>query len=110
MCNALVSAVSGFFSVLAVTPVKSEHVLAAFPRRVLELNTDAGILKPLERSHRFLVTEAIPELEPVERFTGAFDLWQKAWRGRRQMTAPFSSKHESRARGRGSMLRQRRKH
>ena len=65
--SALVSAVSGFFGVLALTPINSEHVLAAFPRPILELDTDAGILKPLERSHRYLITEAIPELKPVER-------------------------------------------
>jgi len=65
--SALVSAVSGFFGVFALTPINSEHVLAAFPRPILELDTDAGILKPLERSHRDFVTEAIPELKPVER-------------------------------------------
>jgi hypothetical protein len=65
--SALVSAVSGFFGILALTPIQSEHVLATLPRPILELDADAGILKPLERSHCDLVTEAVPELKPVER-------------------------------------------
>ena len=65
--SALVSAVSGFFGILALTPIKSEHVLAALPRSILELDADAGILKPLESSHCDFITEAVPELKPVER-------------------------------------------
>jgi hypothetical protein len=80
--SALVSAVSGFFSVLAVTPIKSEHVLAAFPRPVLELNTEAAILKPLERRHRDLVTEAVPKLKPVERLHRSIRLVAKSVEGK----------------------------
>jgi len=64
--STFVSAVSSFFGILALTPINSEHVLAALPRSILELDADAGILKPLERSHCDFVTEAVPELKPVE--------------------------------------------
>ncbi len=65
--SALVPAISCFFSVLALTPIKSEHVLPTLPRPILELDADARILKPLERGRRYLVTEAVPKLKPVER-------------------------------------------
>ncbi len=65
--SAFVSAISGFFSVLALTPIKCEHVLATFPGPVLELDADAGILQPFEHGHCDFVTEAIPKLKPVER-------------------------------------------
>jgi hypothetical protein len=65
--TAFVSSISRFFSVFALTPIKGEHVLAPFPGPVLELDADAGVLKPLEHGDCHFVAETVPKLKPVER-------------------------------------------
>jgi hypothetical protein len=41
--------------------------MAPFPGPVLELDADAGVLKPLEHGDCHFVAETIPKLKPVER-------------------------------------------
>jgi hypothetical protein len=79
--SAFVSPISRFFSVFAVTPIEGEHVLAPFPGPVLELDADAGILKPLEHCDCHFVAETVPKLKPVERLYRRLRLMAKRVEG-----------------------------
>jgi hypothetical protein len=106
--STFVPSISGFFRVLAVTPIKCEHVLTTFPGPVLELDADAGILQPFEHCYSDFVTEAIPKLKPVEWLYSACG---KARGGASARSRRHSlSTHEILAHGRGSMPHRKRKH
>ena len=68
--DAFVAAVAGFLGVGAGEPIDGEHVLAAFPGTILQLDADARVLQAVERGASDFVAETIPELEPVERDIG----------------------------------------
>jgi hypothetical protein len=69
--GALVAAIPGFLGVLMAIPIEREHILAALPGTILELHPDAAVLKALEPGAAYLVAEAVPKLQPIQRDGGS---------------------------------------
>jgi hypothetical protein len=66
-----VSSVARLLRIFVAVPVQGEHVLATCPTMVLELNSDPELLQTVEGRATDLITEAVPELQPVQGLDGS---------------------------------------